>query len=761
MSSNLALIYSEFNFNVLSDFEITVYLFENYRLDVSRKMLYRDGEGLPLPPKAVETLLALIKRPGEIVGKDELINQIWTDTIVEESNLAHYLHVLRKTFGNREDGKPYIETLRRRGYRFNPVGEVSTKFCEISIEKDLPDNFVPAVENDAFFTDDPDSSQTPESFHPKNEKHRKRHFMLAAFISAVIFGTLVFVYNQKFSVSAEIPVNEFKELSITNLTDNSSIFSASISRDGKYFTYVEFEDKKYHLYLQQTGQTTRLEIIPPSENSIGSNTFSPSGEFIYFVSFKVGGLSGTLYRVPKLGGTMTKILDGITSPVSFSPDGSEMVFARFLDETREHALVISASDGSRERILLTLDGSTKTLANGGAWSPDGKTIAFGQINSENSLTNNRYSIIGFDLQSGETKELSREKWANCFRMDWTRDGAGLIFIGTRAGEGLSLQRDQVYYLSVASGESRRITNDGSRYDSFTMSTTDDNSVLAILSNRLSQIYEVETGDLSNSGKRLTNGQTDGRGGIAALPDGRIGFISRIGENIGIWTMNADGTERKQIFDEFPFLEELRASPDGKYFIFSAPRNDNSHLFRIDSNGGNLKQITGGESNEVDSTISPDSRWFFYVSSFFDGKSWKKQLRKTAIDGSETTEICDINGNAPHISPDGKFISLIENDKIQIYSAEKCELLKTLDTIKPSIINHGASWSPDGSLIYPALDKKDIPNLWQQPLNGSAPQQLTKFTNGSIYFYAFASDGSKIYMARGDQIRNAVLIKNFK
>jgi predicted ATPase/DNA-binding winged helix-turn-helix (wHTH) protein len=95
-----------------------VYEFGEFRLDAAHSMLYRSGQEVPLSPKAVETLLALIERSGEIIGKDELMRIIWTDSVVEESNLSQYLHLLRKTLGERADGKPFIETFRRRGYRF-------------------------------------------------------------------------------------------------------------------------------------------------------------------------------------------------------------------------------------------------------------------------------------------------------------------------------------------------------------------------------------------------------------------------------------------------------------------------------------------------------------------------------------------------------------------------------------------------------------------------------------------------------------------
>ena len=96
-----------------------VYLFEQFRLDTAHLMLYRNGEPVSLPPKAVETLQALVERNGQIVDKEELMRIIWNDAVVEESNLSLYLHLLRKTLGERADKKSFIETLRRRGYRFS------------------------------------------------------------------------------------------------------------------------------------------------------------------------------------------------------------------------------------------------------------------------------------------------------------------------------------------------------------------------------------------------------------------------------------------------------------------------------------------------------------------------------------------------------------------------------------------------------------------------------------------------------------------
>lgn len=94
------------------------YEFGPFRLDLEERLLMRDGEPVPLTPKAFETLLVLIENSGKVLEKESMMRQVWPDTFVEEANLAVNISLLRKAMGNRPDGGPYIETLPRRGYRF-------------------------------------------------------------------------------------------------------------------------------------------------------------------------------------------------------------------------------------------------------------------------------------------------------------------------------------------------------------------------------------------------------------------------------------------------------------------------------------------------------------------------------------------------------------------------------------------------------------------------------------------------------------------
>ena len=96
------------------------YEFGPYRLQVSSRQLLRNGAPVSLTPKAFDTLLVLVERRDRVVEKAELMQLVWPDSFVEEANLSQTIFVLRKTLGDAPDGRPYIDTVPRRGYRFAP-----------------------------------------------------------------------------------------------------------------------------------------------------------------------------------------------------------------------------------------------------------------------------------------------------------------------------------------------------------------------------------------------------------------------------------------------------------------------------------------------------------------------------------------------------------------------------------------------------------------------------------------------------------------
>jgi len=101
-----------------------LYEFGKFRLDPREHLFLCEGKPVSLSPKSFEILVALIQSNGRLLTKDELMQQVWPDSFVEEANLTVNISALRKVLGETPGGQRYIETVPKRGYRFvAPVTE--------------------------------------------------------------------------------------------------------------------------------------------------------------------------------------------------------------------------------------------------------------------------------------------------------------------------------------------------------------------------------------------------------------------------------------------------------------------------------------------------------------------------------------------------------------------------------------------------------------------------------------------------------------
>jgi DNA-binding winged helix-turn-helix (wHTH) protein/TolB-like protein len=113
-----------------------VYRFGPFRYDSAQRLLFRNDDLIPLVPKAIDTLQALVERRGQVVGKAELMKAVWPDCVVEDVGLARNISLLRKALG--DDAEAYIETIPKRGYRF-------TAEASVTAQAEATDRNVPVV----------------------------------------------------------------------------------------------------------------------------------------------------------------------------------------------------------------------------------------------------------------------------------------------------------------------------------------------------------------------------------------------------------------------------------------------------------------------------------------------------------------------------------------------------------------------------------------------------------------------------------------
>ena len=101
------------------------YEFGPYRLNATERLLQRGSEPVPLTPKVFDTLLVLVENSGHVLEKNELMQQLWPDSFVEESSLTQNISLLRRALSEPDAEENYIETIPKRGYRF--VGNVQER----------------------------------------------------------------------------------------------------------------------------------------------------------------------------------------------------------------------------------------------------------------------------------------------------------------------------------------------------------------------------------------------------------------------------------------------------------------------------------------------------------------------------------------------------------------------------------------------------------------------------------------------------------
>src|SRR5258705_7939096 len=114
----------------MSKSEPRLYEFGRFAIDTVNRLLVRDGEPVPLQPKAFDLLLQLVEHRKQVVRKEDLIRRLWPDSFVDKANLTQNIYLLRKVLGSAENGDDdYIKTIPKRGYRFVP--EVKEVFGDL------------------------------------------------------------------------------------------------------------------------------------------------------------------------------------------------------------------------------------------------------------------------------------------------------------------------------------------------------------------------------------------------------------------------------------------------------------------------------------------------------------------------------------------------------------------------------------------------------------------------------------------------------
>lgn len=713
-----------------------LYKFGPFQVDGEERLLLRNGERIPLTPKAFDTLLILVEKNGHTVEKEELMRLIWPDVAVEENNLSQNIHAIRKALGETTQGTQYIETLPRRGYRFLGVIETS-----------------PASESEAILPTEPPPLQTVPAIPSQSVKKQSRSIWIVAGLSAciVLIGGLFFWRRATESVQRHAP-----ELKLTRMTTTSNSWDVAISPDGKTLAYVQ-GDGLQSVKLKPVSGESESELIAPMEARYRGITFSPDGNSIFFTRKEKGAMAFVLYQRNLHSPEQKIILPQVDSAITFSPDGNKIAFVREDQTTGKSSLIVANIDGSNEKLLATHQTPDHFSVDGPSWSPDGKTIAL-SVGLTKPVFHFRIATI--QVSNGQESFQGEAKWAWAMDVAWLANGKEIILIGRHHNEGTN--NNQVWRVNVASGQAQKITNDLNDYRGLSLASNSQKLVTVQVETRANIWIQDQAGNQPIV-TTVDAASQNGYDGLDWTPGGQIVYTSLRNGQQDLWRIDPKTQINERLTSD---VNDKAVSPsvsnDGRFIVFNSGRVGIPRIWRIDIDGKNPHSLT---NSNID--LQPFCSWQQNWAVYSSDKDGRRSIYKIPLDGAPATPqmLIDKFAEAPAVSPDGNFIACNyqadNNSPPQIAIIPAQGGAPTQFVSIPIFARVNVRWHPlEKSLSYLSRSD-DQTNLWLQSLAGGAPKKITNFSGERIFAYAWSRDGKRLAFSRGTINRDVVMINGLE
>lgn len=214
----------------------------DFSLDPTNRLLKLGDVPVSLSPKAFDALLYLAQNPGRLLTREELLQALWPDSFVEEGNLSVHIFQVRKALGAAADGKAYIQTVPKKGYRFNAVVKVL----------DQPENGLPREASGApevlpvippLSQQEIDGTDLPSRADAVRKSTATRSYPVGRHKWKLIAGVAVclvavVLVAERFLFTRQGPRSLGSPLRLTSFSPELSVLAAAISPDGKTLAYA-------------------------------------------------------------------------------------------------------------------------------------------------------------------------------------------------------------------------------------------------------------------------------------------------------------------------------------------------------------------------------------------------------------------------------------------------------------------------------------------------------------------------------------------
>jgi eukaryotic-like serine/threonine-protein kinase len=571
-------------------------------------------------------------------------------------------------------------------------------------------------------------------------------FLVAGLILVALIVSVVFLrsrFTRSKRLEREAPVLS-ASFSSEELLTNGKVVHAVISPDGKNVIYTNGVTGKQSVWLRQLETANNIEIIPPADEIYGGLAFSPDGNSFYFTRRPRNVAHGlSVYRLSILGGTPAEVVAEVQASISISPDGGNISFVRCL-ESEPCSLWIAGTDGSNERELLSRR-SFRIEAN--EISPDGRTIAFAVGRSVNSAE--EFGLVEVNIESGAERELTTQKFRNITSLGWLPNQSGLVIAASR---NQNPQNSRLWLVSAATGDVSPLTQESENYTALSLNNTAE----FIVAGQTKADFNLLLYKRENpSDKRILVNARE----VEFAPNGKIIFSSQMSGNGEIWSIDADGSEQRQLTNNPADDGAPVSSPDNKSIFFASNRTGQAQIWRMNADGSNQTQVTSKEGG-YPIFVSPDGRWVYYHHGL------QRTLWRASTKGNEEEQLVLNQAKLRFaFSPDGLSVAFSqgrdEEKSLVVVSLADGRTIKTIKCADQQAGMTELAWLPDGKSLAYILTDNESHTLWLQSLDAQTPKRIADLGSEGINSFAISPDGNSFALVQGTWKHDAVLLRNLR
>lgn len=719
------------------------------------------GEVIQLGPRVMRVLVCLVEAAGDVVTRDQLLENVWKDTVVTEESLTSAISDLRKVFGDDPRKPQVIETIRSVGYRLIAP-----------IERDI----LPSSDG---------ASRASEvvlapSFEPRQQEVAPRRWGRLAVLALVVF-MLGGVGSYLVFSDAPTAHSPLRPIPLTSYPGIE--FQPAISPDGEHvvFSWRPEEAPHQNLYIKQVGAATPLQLTDHSGFE-ATPTWSPDGKAIAFIRVDEGGEAPGcgIYVLPVPGGDERQVATCQSlsrAALSWSPDGSFLAFSDRESGSASSRIYLLSLE-SLEVWPVTMSTSPSVSDYYPSFSPDGAYLAFARGTRSGTMGGTLVPVQG-DVFLLSVQEITAGRSATVVQQaglgvnavseisglpeprrltDVDEDLFGIAWLAN--GKDLVYSSYNLWQVDVKDGTDPALLLN---YRSFLWYPS-----MALKSDRM--VYEQWSGDLDLWQVSLDPQNAQGPVQVATStwwesnptfsPDGsRLAFISMRSGQTEVWTSDADGDYPLQVTTLASFgTNAPRWSPDGSRLVFETRLEGNTDIYVVNAQGGIPRPLTLHKGDDRNPSWSQDGQWIYFGSN----RSGSWQVWKLPVEGGAAEQVTQLGGFSATETLDGSELYYSRRDtaglwKMPLSGGEEQQVVSSLT------LSDWGNWvvHPDGIFLV-EREGQGTPSLARFDLNAGT-KELIRPIPGMVWegtpSIAISPDGkSLLYTEMGQATADLMLVE---